>query len=77
MNKETLPNGGPAFPTENGRQIGNNAYLHEDMALRDYFAAKALLSPYIFDDSTPHKIAQWAYIIADAMLAVREKSTKV
>lgn len=35
-------NGGPAFPTENARQIGNSTWHYEGMTLRDYFAAKAM-----------------------------------
>ena len=33
--------GGPAFPTENGRQTGPDSYHYEGMALRDWFAATA------------------------------------
>lgn len=59
----------PAFPAteENGSNNGMTG-----MTLRDYFAAKALSNPYTFDDGHPDKVAQWAYHIADAMLAVRE-----
>jgi hypothetical protein len=66
----------PAFPT----------YLAENMAhgmsLRDYFAAAAmsslLLTPWYedeektYDEMAPH-LANDAYIIADAMLAERNK----
>ena len=68
--------GGPAFPTERN--------LTQGMTLRDYFAAKAIqaiLHHYdsAFDDETadeddvpfPELLAKDAYIMADAMLKVR------
>jgi len=50
------------------------------MTLRDYFAAKAL-SPLVYealrlDHKSWDATAQHAYIIADAMLAEREKRRK-
>jgi len=49
----------------------------QGMSLRDYFAAKAMQgfmanksNPMRFD---PDNDAKWAYTIADAMLAAREK----
>ncbi len=74
-------NGGPAFPTENARQTGNTTWHYEGMALRDYFAAKALaggLEQSVRDDMDigwwhkPQVIAKRAYAIADAMLAARK-----
>ena len=75
MKKET---GGPAFPT--------NDVCYNGMTLRDYFAAKAIqaiLHHYdsAFDDETadeddvpfPELLAKDAYIMADAMLKVRNK----
>jgi hypothetical protein len=69
--------GGPAFPT----QVAS----YEGMTLRDYFAAKAMQSilpsyQNVFDDETgsdddptfPELLAKDAYVMADAMLKVRE-----
>jgi hypothetical protein len=58
--------GGPAFPTN----------LSDDgMSLRDYFAAKAMQS--IMADGKQYsgfdEIAEYAYEVADAMLAERSK----
>ena len=65
MNKET------AFPNPNRTdQVG--------MTLRDYFAAKAMQG-FMANKSNPMHFqpendANWAYSIADAMLAAREKA---
>ncbi len=76
MDPKSKPGGGPAFPTENGRQVGNDAYLYEGMTLRDYFAAKAMqaaaTNPTGADGFTFEQRAEWAYAQADAMLAARE-----
>lgn len=63
-----INDGGPAFPiTENGLQGYNG------MLLRDYFAARAMIgmlsSPNAPNDAT---LAEYAYKLADAMLAARE-----
>jgi hypothetical protein len=58
--------GGPAFP----RSGDFNAQT--GMTLRDYFAAKALNAPYAHHESDPHKSAEWAYHLADAMLKARD-----
>ncbi len=57
---------------------------HNGMTLRDYFAAQALTGAQIWDavingknaqfSSGVEKLAEAAYAVADAMLAVREKS---
>ena len=67
----------PAFPT----WLETDSMAH-GMTLRDYFAAKAmsslLLTPWYsdelktYDEIAPH-LANDAYIIADAMLAERNK----
>jgi beta-N-acetylglucosaminidase len=49
---------------------------HEGMALRDYFAAKAMQG-FMANKSNPMHYqpetdAQWAYMIANAMLKARE-----
>lgn len=70
-----LDNGGPAFPTDDARQIGPSIWHHDGMSLRDYFAAKALqgLLTNAFNSRPPENIAIWAYRHADAMLAARKK----
>ncbi len=58
--------GGSAFPVD-----GNDP----GMTLRDYFAAKAMAG--VIDScefKNSHYIAGWAYEIADAMLAARDKT---
>jgi hypothetical protein len=75
--------GGPAFPTsaDNGHSTNQDG-----MTLRDYFAAKAMQSilleyQNVFEDETggegdptfPELLAKDAYIMADAMLKVREQ----
>ena len=64
--------GGPAFPSHGS--MGEVA--HEGMTLRDYFAAKAMQG-FMANKSNPmhyqpEEDAQWAYMIADAMLKARE-----
>lgn len=83
----TIETGGPAFPvsTSNeaeGHQDGPNTWQHPGMALRDYFAAKAMqglvsghFAKYGHEDYWPRpEIASEAYEIADAMLAARKQS---
>ena len=55
--------GGPAFPVKMG-------CFEDGMTLRDYFAAKAMLG-FITVEVQRERIAEWAYEIADAMLAAR------
>ena len=66
--------GGPAFPTH-----PNGALIHDGMALRDYFAAKAMQG--ILASNTEHEhedahifdaIAEASYKQADAMLKARQ-----
>lgn len=61
--------GGPAFPTGTAFQ---------GMALRDYFAAKAMqamiASPHMPSAFDMQPVAEKAYIIADAMLKARDGS---
>lgn len=67
-----MNNGGAAFPSHG--TMGEVA--QEGMSLRDYFAAAALQSirplhsPQIRQN--PGEIAEYAYDLADAMLAARE-----
>lgn len=70
MNKET---GGPAFPSH-----GSMGEVAHEVLLRDYFAAKALQAimagryPIMSEPDAEHKVAEAAYIQADAMLKARE-----
>ena len=62
--------GGPAFPPS------NPGYAH-GMTLRDHFAAKAMQGAIASSsdklDFGPDLGAAWAYQVADAMLAARDK----
>ena len=88
----TKHTGGPAFPRPdgdyNGTHHGNLA--QKGMALRDYFAAKAMQGlcanpggPFQQSDQcgwtivncTTAQIAEEAYGLADAMLAARENKS--
>lgn len=74
MDPKSLPDGGPAFPTENAQQVGHQTWRYEGMTMRDYFAAKVLQSYMTRSDAdefTAHKWAVAAYEMADAMLAAR------
>ena len=42
------------------------------MTLRDWFAGQALAAAYTQHENSPDKTAEWAYQVADAMLAARE-----
>ena len=64
--------GGQAFPNEGFNGWGKP---EEGMTLRDYFAAKAMQG-FMANKSNPmhyqpEEDAQWAYMIADAMLKAR------
>ena len=60
--------GGPAFPVPGLHE--NNDY--DGMALRDYFAAKAMQGLLANNNVDAQQIAQAAYIVADAMLKARD-----
>lgn len=65
-----IDDGGPAFPLHPGvlpDWDGQNG-----MSLRDWFAGLALANQYTQHDCDPHKVAEWAYHIADAMIAARK-----
>ena len=65
--------GGPAFPLQS---IGPEfAAGYAGMTLRDYFAAAVLQSIVRNQDNKfhPQDDAEWAYSVADAMLAERAK----
>lgn len=80
--------GGPAFPVSTRAEDIDGGYGHQDspstyqfggMSLRDYFAAKALGSladiilEYDAREVRARLISEYAYLLADAMLAEREK----
>jgi hypothetical protein len=58
----------PAFPRLDGGYL--NHKMQEGMTLRDYFAGQALA---MAQADTPKNLAEWAYMVADAMLAQRTK----
>ena len=61
--------GGPAFPPT------HDPNTHESgMTLRDWFAGQALANPRTFpqDWSATADIAEWAYGLADDMIAERD-----
>jgi hypothetical protein len=70
--------GGPAFPALEINPWGK-PHTVGGMCLRDYFAAKAIGAAYLLEarrvgkDGFPEgrAVAEFAYILADEMLAVR------
>ena len=71
-----INNGGPAFPCENIRTPDGGVIVSDGMAMRDYFAAKAmqgLLACEVEGVSTK-AVATAAYFMADAMLRARSES---
>lgn len=70
FNRTDGSDGGDAFPRHYQDDIPG-------MSLRDYFAAKALSSitanDFALNNYIPQQIAEWAYQMADAMLAERAK----
>jgi len=67
-------NGGPAFPTHGGGGYGDDPRNHTlggGMSLRDWFAGQALATAYAQHETSPDNTAEWAYQVADAMLAAR------
>jgi hypothetical protein len=77
-----INDGGQAFPVQLVEHV--SAHNHPGMTLRDYFAAAALQGILASFDVTSrrraevepeimHRIAPAAYLLADAMLAERER----
>jgi len=70
--------GGPAFPMPSGDEpkVNETTHYNEGMPLRDWFAGMAMKNltrsdgPFMLH---PAELAVWAYDIADAMIAEREK----
>lgn len=62
----------PAFP-----QASDHSYAYKGMTLRDWFAGQALANAFTdYGASESSQIAEWAYILADAMLKERAKGVK-
>lgn len=67
--------GGPAFPVALGSQPDQHLCA-TGMSLRDYFAGQAIVCVLADSSSSADdipRIAAAAYLVADAMLAEREK----
>lgn len=66
--------GGAAFPCQAGYDFRGERVTttSEGMALRDYFAAKAMQALLIGEGSDESRIASDSYSIADAMLEARK-----
>lgn len=66
--------GGQAFPQVVPNADGG-AMFHYGMTMRDYFAARALLTCNVIDIESdaglPEQLANWSYRVADAMLKAR------
>jgi len=60
--------GGPAFPREDYQTNGGRG--QQGMSLRDWFAGMVLMGMPM---GSPASRAEWAYQVADAMLAERSK----
>jgi hypothetical protein len=74
-----INDGGTAFPALDilmDRDPGGREYDAigtKGMSLRDWFAGQAMSgAPH----GTPIQVAEWAYMLADAMIAERAKETK-
>ena len=70
----SIKDGGPAFPVAAADSPRTGP--HPGMSLRDYFAAAALTGMHGWFGNTPivnEVAASWAYEIADAMIAERDK----
>lgn len=71
-----INDGGPAFPVTESNGMGNAILTSAGMTLRDYFAAKAMQGMMARPGSINAKQdAEFAYMLADAMLAARAKAT--
>ncbi len=81
---EPINDGGPAFPhdrvyVDSCNDLFNQEMRFPGMALRDYFAAKAMQAGLAPDQSggewrSMKEMATWAYATADAMLSERNNS---
>ena len=66
----TTNTGGPAFPTT--KPLEHWGDPNQGMALRDYFAAKAMQG-ILFEGLDESETAKNAYAMADAMLKARQE----
>jgi hypothetical protein len=64
----TTNTGGPAFPA----QVKFFDEPTTGMTLRDYFAAKVIVSLATYEEYPPERAAKYAYEYANAMLKERE-----
>lgn len=69
------PENPQAFPV--GAGTATDAEIYEGMSLRDYFAGQALnqATREIWSEHKPEDVAGRCYLLADAMLAERQKSS--
>ena len=71
---ELIKAGGSAFPSH-FKRLGDIDFISPGMALRDYFAAKAMAAIIHLDvkgSLSINDVAKCSYAQADAMLAARE-----
>lgn len=68
-----IETGGSAFPTKAYDLEREQLVREEGMALRDYFAAKAMQTLAAYEEYPPERAAYRAYDYADAMLKAREE----
>lgn len=66
-----IEDGGPAFARSAAEHGHGGHYEQDGMSLRDWFAGQALANQYAQHEGDPNKVAEWAYHIADAMIAAR------
>ena len=74
-NSKTIDDGGSAFPivaTETNEHGIVFPFITPGLSMRDWFAGQALSNQYAQHDGDPNKVAEWAYHIADAMIAARK-----
>jgi hypothetical protein len=70
--KPTINDGGPAFPIADSYcPNGQVQYGHNGMTLRDYFAGQAIAGLAIQTDLSDVALANYAWGLADAMIAAR------
>ena len=68
--------GGPAFPRQHIVADANDVGFKmgcPGMTLRDYFAGQAMAATLTWAKGPSPRIAEGSYLMADAMLAEREK----
>lgn len=76
MMTDRIEDGGPAFPEPVAISPSDDVYpAYGGMSLRDWFAGQALAGLYASGphDCDQHGIAHDAYLVADAMIAARQK----